>query len=73
MPTIRCARLWSTASDIPSPTCSRRAQTPAPGVVTDTSFNQEYEAIVNSPMDALRTFAVDLDFLLLEDTLLSKP
>jgi carbamoyltransferase len=44
------------------------------GVVVNTSFNQEYEPIVNSPMDALRTFAVsDLDFLVLEDTLLSKP
>jgi carbamoyltransferase len=44
------------------------------GVVTNTSFNQEYEPMVNSPMDALRTFvSSDLDFLLLEDTLLSKP
>jgi len=44
------------------------------GVVTNTSFNQEYEPIVNSPMDALRTFVVsDLDFLVLEDTLIAKP
>ena len=43
------------------------------GVVTNTSFNQEYEPMVNSPMDALRTFlSCDLDFLVLEDTLLSK-
>ena len=44
------------------------------GVVVNTSFNQEYEPIINSPMDALRTFVVsDLDFLVLEETLLSKP
>ena len=44
------------------------------GVVTNTSFNQEYEPMVNSPIDALRTFAAcDLDFLVLEDILLSKP
>jgi carbamoyltransferase len=43
------------------------------GVLTNTSFNQDYEPIVNSPMDALRTFAAsDLDFLVLEDALLSK-
>ena len=43
------------------------------GVLTNTSFNQEYEPMVNSPMDALRTFvSCDLDFLVLEDTLLSK-
>jgi carbamoyltransferase len=43
------------------------------GVVTNTSFNQEYEPMVNSPMDALRTFlSCELDFLVLEDTLLSK-
>jgi predicted NodU family carbamoyl transferase len=44
------------------------------GVVTNTSFNQEYEPMVNSPMDALRTFATcDLDFLVIGETLLSKP
>jgi carbamoyltransferase len=43
------------------------------GVLTNTSFNQDYEPIVNSPIDALRTFAAsDLDFLVLEDALLSK-
>ncbi|WP_439427701.1 carbamoyltransferase family protein [Micromonospora sp. LA-10] len=44
------------------------------GVVTNTSFNQEFEPMVNSPMDALRTFvASDLDFLVLEDVLVEKP
>jgi carbamoyltransferase len=43
------------------------------GVVTNTSFNLEYEPIVNSPMDALRTFVTsDLDFLVIEDTLVNK-
>jgi carbamoyltransferase len=43
------------------------------GVVTNTSFNQEYEPMVNSPMDALRTFvSCDMDFLVLEDALLGK-
>ncbi|BCB83715.1 carbamoyltransferase family protein [Phytohabitans suffuscus] len=44
------------------------------GVVTNTSFNEEYEPLVNSPMDALRSFiASDLDFLVLEGTLIEKP
>lgn len=43
-------------------------------VVANTSFNTESEPIVNSPADALRTFAAtDLDFLVLNDVLLCKP
>jgi carbamoyltransferase len=44
------------------------------GAIINTSFNQEYEPIVNSPIDALRTFVTsDLDFLVLENVVLTKP
>ena len=44
------------------------------GTVTNTSFNLESEPIVNSPIDALRTFvASDLDFLALGEVIISKP
>ena len=42
--------------------------------IVNTSFNAEHEPLVNSPMDALRTFvSTDLDFLVLGNTLLEKP
>jgi len=42
-------------------------------VITNTSFNTEQEPIVGSPADALRTFLTsDLDFLVLDDVLISK-
>ena len=42
--------------------------------IINTSFNAEHEPLVNSPMDALRTFVTtDLDFLALDNTLLVKP
>lgn len=42
--------------------------------VVNTSFNQDYEPIVNSPLDALRTFvSSDLDFLVLGPTVIEKP
>jgi carbamoyltransferase len=42
--------------------------------VINTSFNNEREPIVETPGDALRTFASSgLDFLVLEDVLLTKP
>lgn len=41
--------------------------------VVNTSFNLEYEPMVNSPLDALRTFvSSDLDFLVLGDVVLEK-
>lgn len=41
--------------------------------VVNTSFNLDHEPMVNSPLDALRTFlSSDLDFLVLGDTVLEK-
>ncbi|MFF4557705.1 carbamoyltransferase C-terminal domain-containing protein [Streptomyces sp. NPDC001422] len=44
------------------------------GTITNTSFNVEAEPMVNSPVDALRTFVTSgLDFLVLDDMLINKP
>lgn len=41
--------------------------------VVNTSFNLDYEPIVNSPLDALRTFvSSDLDFLVLDGAVIEK-